>query len=208
MTATITVDATANQQGHPDRAGIELETVGEGETPATARAHAHDRTETIRESITAIPAEQIRTASIEVVETDGMFGPESDAEYHATERLTIECRPAQVEDIVMDVTDVGGTIQSVEFGLRTDTHHRLQDAALTAATERARSKAERIATAEGLDIVGIERISTADVISGMDDLVDEALDESYTADFSPSPVTIAESVEVVYAMTENAEEEI
>lgn len=208
MPSTVTVDATARTQRAPDRAAIELETVGEGETPAVARAHAHDRAETIRESITDVSAEQIRTANIEVAETDGMFGPDSDAEYHATERLTIECQPDAVEAVVLDITEVGGTVQSVEFGLRTDVHNRLQDETLTAAMDRARTKAERMAAAEGRDIAGIEGISTADIISGMDDIVDEALDESYDADFSPSPVTVAESVEVVYQLTENAEEEI
>ncbi|MEF8778105.1 MAG: SIMPL domain-containing protein [Natronomonas sp.] len=199
---TITTAGTARREREPDLATIEVTAIGEGGEPAIARAETRDRSETIRESVTAVSRDQIQTVDIEVDETDSMFGPDVDAEYYGEERLEIECLPDAAEDVVIDVTNTGGTIQTVEFGLHKDIHDQLQDEALTAAMDRAREKAERLATSEGMTIAGVQTISTTGTATGMDGIVDEALNGTPDTGFSPTPVVVSESVEVVYELTD------
>jgi uncharacterized protein YggE len=200
---TLTTSATARRKQKPDLATIEVAAVGEGETAAVARATASDRGKTIRESVTAVSTDQIQTVDIQVEEVDDVFGPDTDADYHAREELTIECLPESAEDVVLDVTEVSGTVQSVQFGLHPDRHQNLQTEALSTAMDRAREKAEQLAACEAMTIAGVQSISTTEMPTGMEGIVDEVLHDVPETGLSPTPVTVSESVEVVYELAEN-----
>lgn len=199
-TPTITTAATAQCEKMPDLATVKVTTVGEGEAVPEARTTARDRTAMIRESVSAVAAEQIQTLDIEVENTDEMFDPVTDAAYQVTERLHIECVPETAEDVVMEVTDAGGCIQTVQFYLHEETHHELQDEALAGAVERARKKAESMAAAEGCDVAGVQEVTTKEMRTGMESVVDEALASDSNTDLYPKQVTISESVEVTYEL--------
>ena len=67
MTArTITTSATAQRTETPDLATVEVTAVGEGNSVAAARTTARDRTTTIRESVTAVSADQIRIVDLQI----------------------------------------------------------------------------------------------------------------------------------------------
>lgn len=199
---TITTDATARRERDPELATVDAKATGEGEEAATARALARDRAATIRESVAAVPADRIQTVEMEVRETTDLFGEDSDAAYRATERFEIACVPETAEAVVVDVTDAGGTVQSVEFHVHDEVRRQLQDEALAAAMERARAKATQIAAAEGLAVAEVQSVTTREISTGMDSIVDDALSGPADDDFSPTPVSVSEGVEVVYELTE------
>jgi uncharacterized protein YggE len=199
---TVTVDAVGQCEAVPDLATVEAFAIGEGESASDARAIAKDRASTIRESITDISTDQIRTVDLQVQDTDEMFDPVTDAPFQATERLHIDCLPENAESVVVDVTNAGGQIQTVQFQLHEDKRRELQDKAINSAMERAREKAEQMAAAEGLAVAEMQEAATTDVSTGFESIVDEALASSPDTDLRPTPITISEGVEVVYELSE------
>jgi len=202
-TRTITTTATARREKIPDLATVEVTAIGEGDSAAVARATARDRAMVIRESVTVVSTDQIQTVDLQIENTDDMFDPATDAAYQATERLHIDCVPETAEEVVVEVTDAGGTVRSVQFYLHEDVHRQLQNEALTAAMERAYEKAEQIVATEGFDVAGVQDVITKDVDTGIENIVDEALASEFDTDLCPNSITVSESVEVTYELTEN-----
>lgn len=195
---TITTDAIGRQEATPELATIEAVVVGEGGTAASARTTARDRAATLRETVTTVATDQIQTVEIQVEDTDEMFEPTTDARYQATEHVHVECVPETAADVVVEVTDAGGSIRSVEFGLHETRYREFQNEALAAAMERAREKADRIAAAEGVAVSEVVDVTTQQVDTGMGSIVDEALAAGSDTDLQPTPIEIVQRVEVVY----------
>jgi uncharacterized protein YggE len=186
----------------PDLATVEALAIGEGESASDARAIAQDRASTLRESITDVSTAQVRTVDLQVQDTDEMFDPVTDAPFQAIERLHIDCVPENAESVVIDITNSGGQIQTVQFQLHEDMRRELQNKAISSAMERAREKAEQMAAAEGLAVAEVQEAMTKEVSTGFESLVDEALASSPDADLHPTPITVSEGVEVVYELSE------
>lgn len=199
---TITVDAVARNQKVPDLATIEALAIGEGESASDAQAIAKDRATTLRESITDISTDQIKTVELQVQDTNETFDLVSDAPFRATERLHIDCIPEKAEPVVIDVTTAGGQIQNVHFRLHENKHRELQNNAISSAMERAREKAEQMAAVEDLAVVEVREAMTEGVSTGGDSIVDEALCSSPDTNLHPAPITVSGGVEVVYELSE------
>jgi uncharacterized protein YggE len=197
---TITTEAVGRREAQPELATVEVIASGEGKSASGARAIAHDRVATIRESVSVAPTDAISTTNLRVNSSNELLD-EVDAEYRATERLRIECPPDTAESVVTAVTDAGGTTQSVEFQLHETVRQERQDEALAAAMERAREKAEQIAGAEGLQIAHVLEVTVKEPDTRETSLVDEALEHNQEADVEPSPTVVSEGVEVVYEIT-------
>ena len=195
---TITTTATGRREATPDLATVGVVVIDDGESAATARETTRDRVATLRNSSDAVPAERIRTVDFRVEATLEMFEPETEASYQGTARLEVDCVPETVEAVVTEVTDAGGTVRDVSFELHETVRRRLRDEALTAATERAREKAERIATAEGGAVGDLRAVTTGRESSGMDSIVDDALASNPDTDVRPTPIVVSETVEAVY----------
>ena len=200
-TRTITTVATAMCEELPDLATIEVTEIGEGDSPAVAHTNVRDRTSMIRESVTTVSADQIQTVELQIERTDEMFDPVANTAFQATERLQIDCVPDTVEDIVVEVTEAGGTIQSVQFYFDEEVVRQLQNEVLTAAMERAQERAELIAATEGLELTEVQNVTAKGMDDGMESIIDLALDYDYDTDICPKPVSISESVEVTYEFT-------
>ncbi|MXV63953.1 DUF541 domain-containing protein [Natronorubrum sp. JWXQ-INN-674] len=157
---TITTNATASCETAPELARIAGTVTGDGDTATVARSTARDRVSTIRDSLTDISAVRIQIVNRRIEHTSEMFEPETDAQYQATERLQIECAPETAADVVVEVTDAGSTIQSVEFGLQEKSRRELRNDALAEAMNRARKRAESIAAAEGVAVGSIRDVTT------------------------------------------------
>jgi hypothetical protein len=52
-------------------------------------------------------------------------------------------------------------------------------------------------------VAGVQDVATNDVSTGMESIVDEALGSGSDTDFHPEPITVSESVEVTYELTED-----
>ena len=199
---TVTVDAVGRCEASPELAMVEAVVIGEGESASDARAITKDRASTLRESISAVSTDRVRTVEIQVRDTDEMFEPVTDAPFQATERLQIDCVPETAESVVVDVTNAGGQIQTVEFQLHEDKRRDLQNKAITSAMERAREKAEQIAAAEGLTVAELQKAMAKEGGTGFESIVDEALAFNLNTDLYPTPVTVSAGVEVVYELSE------
>jgi uncharacterized protein YggE len=154
----------------------------------------------IEDAVTAAPADRIQTVDVRVEDTEEVFAPDGDAQYQSTEKLHIACAAETAEEVVVEVSDAGGCVETIDFYVHEDVNQQLQEEALAEATEQARRKADRIAAAEGLSVSRVEEIRTGDESSEMGSIVDTAL-ERYDADnFHPTPVTVSEAVTVTYAL--------
>jgi len=203
MTRTITTDATARREAVPDLATVNVRVLGEGDTAAVAHAAVCDRAETLRESVTSVSADQLQTTDRRVEKTSNLFESETDAPYQATECIRVECAPETAEAVVLDMTDAGGSVTSVEFDLHGEVARELQNGALTAATTRAREKAEGIATAEGLAVGAVQSATTEEMhggMEGMEGLVEDSLTLNSDVTLQPTPTAVAVTVEVVYEL--------
>lgn len=199
---TITTSAVGQSEAPPELATIEGLAIGEGTSASDAKAVAEDRAATIRKSITDVSTDDIRTTNIQVNNTDELFDPATQSPYQAKEYFEITCLPDKVEPAVTAVTTAGGAVQTIHFHLREDTHQTLQDEALTQAAERAREKAEVIASAEGLAVADVQTMTTDHPTPGMDSIVDKALASDSETDVHPTPITVSEKVEAKYELTE------
>lgn len=199
---TITTTAIGRRKAPPELATVEVTAIGTGDSAAVARETARDRAATIREAVTAVSTTQIQTVTLRVEDSSNMFDAVTDAQYQAKERLQVDCVPETAKAVVVEVTDAGGTVQAVQFALSETVHRQLQNEALTAAMERAREKAERLAAAEGVAVAGIQHVTTTEESTAMESIVDEALASNPQSNLQPTPVAVSEAVEVTYELVE------
>lgn len=202
MTRTITVDATGTCETVPELASVDIDARDEGETAAAACAGARNRAEMIRTSIQAVPDDRIRTVDFQIRDTAEAFDSTTDAAFVARERLTVDCKPEAVEAVISETTDASGTVREVHFTLQSDVEQRLEDEALGKAMERARQKAEQLVAPESLTLGDVIEVTTKNTEWGMDSLVDEALAMHSDTVVDPSPVTVSETIEVSFEITE------
>ncbi|WP_226023700.1 SIMPL domain-containing protein [Halomicrobium salinisoli] len=201
---TLTATATDDRTAAPERAAIEVTTVGEGESATTARRTARDRAETVRTALRGADVDTARVSTVELTVEDSTttFEADQSAPYRAVERLRVECPPEAVTDLVVLATDAGGTVPNVTFELGDEVRRKLEGEALAGAVERAREQAERMAAAHDLALGGVRSMTTVDDCFGTSSIVDDALATGAEADLSPEPITVSESVEVVYELVD------
>ena len=154
MQRTVTTEATARRETAPELARVELTVTAGGESAATARTAVDDRAANVRDPLTTVvdPGD-VRTTDRRIESSGEMFDPSVDEAFQATVELTVDCVPETAEDVVVTATNAGVTVDRVEWHPHESVCRRLHDEALEAATERAREKAEYVATAEGLYLV-------------------------------------------------------
>ncbi len=198
----ITVDAAGSAEHQPDAATVELRVRGEGDSASDARTDAREQSNVVRNRLEDRPTDQIRAVNVEVTSTESMFEPDTDAPYQATAELHVDCAPDTAEAVAVDATDAGASVRNVGFWLAPETHESVTDEALTAAMERAREKAERLAAAEGLAVAEVRDVTTVEVSTEFGGIVDEALEWSEETNLHPAPITVSEGVEVGYELTE------
>lgn len=107
---------------------------------------------------------------------------------------------------MIDVTNAGGQIQTVQSQLYEDTHREAQNKAISSAMKRAREKAEQMAATEDFAVAGVQEAMTKKVSTGIESLVDEVLASSPDTDLRSTPITVSEGVEVVYEHSEERSE--
>ena len=202
MTRTVQVDATGQAEALPELASIKVAASETGETTAAAYANAKDQAAAIRSSVTSIDEDQVRTVDFTVEDPADFYECNTDAPFEATERLEIDCTPDAVEEIVVDVTDAGGMVREVNFKPRKSVARQLEEEALTGAMQRAREKAESIASTECLGVGDILDVTEKRDELGMDSLVDEALEMNPGTAIQPSLITVSETVEVTFELTD------
>jgi uncharacterized protein YggE len=198
VSRTITIQASAREEAVPDLAQVEVKLVAPAEAAVDAQTRLRDRAATLRESVTTVSPDQIRTVNRRIEETSEVFEPATDAPVQATEHFHIDCLPETAADVIVEVADAGASVTDIQFHLHDDVRQDLQNDALRAAMTRARDKAEQMAAAEGLTVGNVQQAAIQD--TGMESIVDEALAMAPDKELQPDPIGVTQEVEVTYAL--------
>lgn len=197
MTGTVTATASATRAAAPDSATVAVTALGEAASAARARKRARNRAATVRTAIEATVEVGIETVDHRVTNSAATFEPETDAAFRAVEEFHVRCEPDAVATVVVEATDGGGGVDHVQFALTDTTRADLQTEAMTAAVDRARRKADRLAAADGLTVGTARSITTQPARPG-----NEPVDDAWESDPSvhPAPISVTERVEVEYEL--------
>jgi uncharacterized protein YggE len=197
-TRHITVKATGTHEAPPDVVTITATAVATGASAGGARSTARSRGDTIRSAVSRVVPGEIATVDMRVQSGAANFDPDMEADFRAVEEFQLRCDPESVSDAVVDITDSGGTVQTVRYQLTTETRATAEDEALQAAMDRAQQKAENIAGVEGLAVGETREVTTQRVATGREAVVDDAWDSSES--LHPAPIVVSEAVEVTYEL--------
>lgn len=200
---TITTSASAKRGVEADIASIRIDAVGEGDSTEVAHAGARDRAATIRELLKdiGIPEEQISIKKVRIDKTSEMFVDSgTDAEYRAVEEMEVNCAPEDAYDAFNEATEADGKVPSARFKLCDENRRRQLEEAAAEALEKARSKAERLASAEGLEIDSVQEVTTTDTDRSSSDLMEDIGVEQ--VDLFPAPIEVSETVKATYEVSE------
>lgn len=200
MTRHITAEGTGREEAMPDLATVELTATGDADAATLARETARDRAATIEASL-SVPSDRVRTVDCRIEDSTDLFEPDIDTKYRATVRLVVDCVPETAGSVVAEATDAGGTVQSVDFHLHENVRRELQDAALAEAMGRAREKAERVASVEGLTVAEVAEVTVGGTGSDMEGFLDGEPTFGPETEFEPTPVSVTETVEAEFELT-------
>ena len=197
MTGTVTATASATRAAAPDSATVAVTALGEAPSAARARKRACNRAATVQTAIEATVEVGVETVDHRVTNSATTFDPETDAAFRAVEEFHVRCEPEAVATVVVEATDGGGGVDHVQFALTDTTRADLQAEAMTAAVDRARRKADRLAAADGLAVGTARSITTKPARPG-----NEAVDGAWESDpaVHPAPISVTERVEVEYEL--------
>ena len=200
---TITVTASGRVTDRAETVRVKIEATGRGQSQTAARRGAEDRVASVREAIQSLDLpSNLERREATVKHKSSLFdADEDDPAYRATVRCTLACRPAQTEDVFLAVGDAGGDVLSMDRVLAPERRDKLHHRALTAATERARQRAEAIAQGEDLSLGPVQSVEHVDT-DGMGSIVDEALVDLPVETVDLDGVEVTESVEAVFAVEE------
>ncbi|MUV88280.1 DUF541 domain-containing protein [Natronomonas sp. CBA1123] len=201
---TVTTSGTGSTAAQPDIAEVRLWVAGRDDVAEIAHERARDTEASLRTALSAadVPEDCIRRTDAQLEDRDNGFEIHTDdPEYRAEFSMVVDCVPEQADDIVGAVLDAGdgSGIERISFDVGDEARMRLGEEALDDAMTVARRKAEAIAAAEGLTVGEVLEVTTDNMPSGMESIVDDALGSSESG-FHPNPVEIEASVEATFEL--------
>lgn len=202
---TVTVAASGQASAQPDVAVLHLESSATAEDPGTAADRLARNVSRLRAALRAadVPADRITTSSYDLSRERPGPGPTpgaTDGDYVARQRLAVRVANTSRVGELIDVAVANGAtaVEGVEFTLSDEQRSRLHRRALEGVMATARERAETVATAEGLTLTGVRRVTTGD--DGPGPVATEAALASGDAGtrVESGPVTVGASVRVTY----------
>lgn len=192
---TITVGASGTATAPPDLAVIDIAVEGSAASADEARAMTAENVSAVRDALAeaGVDDEQIRTTSFFIGSEREENGSRT---YHATHALELQVPVDDAGAVVDAAVDGGATrVDGVRFTITDETRQELREEALTSAIESARTDADVIAAATGVEIEAVRAVETGDTGGGP--VVFESAREGQTT-FDPGPVTVSATVTVTY----------
>lgn len=206
MENTVTTTATGQAGALPDKARIKLEIIAEADTAKAARRKVIDHEATLRDILlteTSLSQDQIRATGFEVRHQEDQFEPsQTDFDYRAVKDFHVDVQPEYTGDIVVMATDAGASLKHVGFSITDSTRSNLEEQALANAVEKARKQSETVASAEGATVGTVLNLEAREP-SGMQTIVDDALEAGPDHDFQPNPVSVPIEVEATYELIQD-----
>ncbi|WP_331233771.1 SIMPL domain-containing protein [Natronorarus salvus] len=202
-TATIQVAGTGEAEADPDVAVLSVSVEESGDDAESVRSGLAERTTELRDALigAGVDDDGITTGRYDIRERRRAPGFEGVHTYRA-----------EVDDVdsvgeVIDAAVEGGAdgVGRVTFTLSNDRREAVRAEALEEAIGSARSEAEVIASAKGVDLVGVVAVSTTGTdlrphrgtVVETDDVADEA---AAPTEIDEGAVSVSARVEVVYAI--------
>lgn len=200
-TTTVTVHATGEATGSPDRAIVHVSVVAVADAADDARRLAAEDAEGLRSALVAAGIDEDAVSTVGYhLGTD--YRREDPDGYRVTHRFAVELSDVESAGRVIDAAVAGGAsrIEGVTFTLSDETRRDLRSDAIATAMTDARTDAESIAGAESLSVVGLESASTS---SGGNYVpyYREAADAAGQTTVDPGPVSVSVGVTVTYAVS-------
>lgn len=197
---TITTSGVGQVSTDPDRVLIDLAVVTRADTADEARAMAADRMDGLRSALAdaGVTPDQISTTAYDLgtrYDRDG----ELDG-FQATHAIRVELTDVTAAGSVVDAAVAGGAnrVNGVTFTLSDEKARELRGQAIADAVEFARSDAEDVAQAAGVEVTGLSHASTSGGVSpvyyGREDVAQAG------TSFEPGTVTVSVSVSATYAI--------
>ncbi len=169
---SLTVTGTATMSAAPDRAVVRLGVVRQASTAQEAQREASSTVQALLQALRSIVPDRkdIQTSQL------GLFPVYSDARAEPMSRVEpkiVGYRASNIVSVIVeDLTKIGpivdaavksgaNQVDSIQFQLKDD--DAVRERALTAAAAEARRKAQVIATALGIQILGIQGVSESNV---------------------------------------------
>lgn len=203
-TTTLTVTGVGTVVGVPDTAVFSVGVQVVGTSPGEVLNESRARSESVQEALRAlgIPERTIQTTHYNMHTERYPTGPDqrpTEMRYVATTGLRIDLADLnRLDEVISTATEAGATeLWGIQFGV-SDSAAR-HDQARIAALEDARRKAEEIATAQGMSILGVQSISTNQQASpGLFESVQPLGRGGAGGGVSPGELEFREAVTVVY----------
>lgn len=201
----IHVSADGEVETDADMAHVSVAVEATGEDAADVRDELAESIEAVREALEAygLDEDQLSTGRFRIRESRNAV------RYEGTHELSIEIYDVDaVGEVVDTAVDAGAdSVGRISFTLTEETREDLRDEAIELAVENARAEAETIATAKGLEIVGVQEVTTSRgrvrahrASTPMVAL--EADDAAAGTAIDDGPVTVSASVEITYRFEE------
>ncbi len=206
---TVSVSGTGEVTADADLAVVSVSVIATADTADAARQAVAADAESMRTALrdAGVPDDAVTTESFRIQPQyrNGNGGGENAAErtltgYRAVHAFEIEVAPAEAGGVI-DVAVANGAdrVDGVRFTLTDETRADLRADAIAEAMNAARSDAEAVAAAEGLQLDGLRSASTSpDYVPYADMRYESAGGGGASTDLEPGPVTVTADVQVTY----------
>ena len=202
--ATVEVSGTGTVETDPDMGSFMAAVEASGEEADEVRSQLATDAEAVKEALldAGLDDDDITTSRYTIREERNGFGYEGTHAYH------VEVHDVDAVGEMIDIAvDAGADdIGRVNFTLADETRDAFRGEALERAIEDARSDAEAIAAAKGLEVVGVVHVTTED--SGVrpfhadaDEMLAMEVSDDAGTDIDQGPVTVSARVTIVYALS-------
>jgi len=200
---------TGNVIGSPDRAQISFSVETENPDVKTAQqANAAQMTK-VMDALTGagLPKDALKTTGYNIYpvydESKGVFDQKVRT-YHVTNTVTVTLHDVSRVGEIIDIGVTAGVnqVSSIQFMLSDEQAQTLRTEALTEAVTRARSDAQTVAGALGVNITGSKNVEISQgfmpVVYGNYDMAGAATKSAVPTPIQPGDVTVTATVTVTY----------
>lgn len=164
---TIEVTADGDATGEPDRASVSVAVEATGDDPQAVRDELAAGDDELRSALLdwGLAEDDVRTERYDVRQSRESRRNDSMERYVGTHQYEISVDDVEAVGEVIDVAvDAGAdSVQRIRFGLSDERSAELREEALGDAMENADREAGTLANYSDLEVVGVHRVSTADV---------------------------------------------
>lgn len=161
--STITVTGSGKSTGSdPDLANLSITISTKGKTAKEATSKNASTSQSVLNILSSIgiPKKDIETTGFNVsIDYDFINGESKIVGYIATNALQVEVIASKVGEVIDSVTEEDVSIGGIGYKLNVENSKKKQNEALENAVKEARGKAEAIAKAAGVNIIGIKSIN-------------------------------------------------